>query len=132
MESEPAFGGAGQTLFAALDGAEPQQASEALRQLSDSLHRRSREDIDLSRAWAAFQHLLERRGYYVDTPARLAESLKEIEAVGSGFDLYELARNLACYDVARSRCRKLSDSRTIPELTAFAATCSCVPRGKEN
>jgi len=133
MESEQTSTEPGRSFFASLDGAEPLPATEALKTLSDGLHRQGKEEIDLARAWEAFQRLLERRGYYVDTPARLAESLREIEAVGTGFDLYDLAQSLARYDVVRTRCRKLSGSRTLPELTAFAATCSCRRRrnGKE-
>jgi hypothetical protein len=130
MESEYA-GGPMTAVYEAMDAAEPSQAVLALSTLVEQLHDQGADTLDLNRAWEAFKRLLERRGYYVDTPARLATSLKEIDGVGAGFDLYDLARSLARYDVVRTKCRKLAGSRSLPELQAFASPCRCSRRRKE-
>jgi len=122
----------GAAVYEALEAVEPLHAADALTTLTDVLHGRGTDPLDLDRAWEAFKHLLDRRGYYVATPAQLAESLAEIKAIGRGFDLYELARSLAQYDVVRTKCRKLSGTRALPELKGFtAAGCACARRRKE-
>lgn len=131
MQFEEAQTGTPTEVFQALEAVEPSQAAEVLTGLGDSLHGKGADPLDLRRAWKAFTHLLERRGYYVDTPARLAASLGEIIAIGAGFDLYELARSLARYDAIRTGCRGLSNSRSIPELFAFSADCPCLHHRKE-
>ena len=42
----------------------------------------------------AFLALLDRRGYFVETPAQIEASLREIREVGPGFDLYDLVEAL--------------------------------------
>jgi hypothetical protein len=59
----------------------------------------------------------------------MAASLDEIAAVGEGFDLFDLARNLARYDAVRMECRGLADHRVLPELKRFAPDCACRSRG---
>lgn len=118
-------------VFQALEAVEPSQAAEALTSMTDALHGKGPDELDLDLAFEAFKHLLERRGYYVATPAQLNASLAEIKAVGAGFDLYELARSLANYDAVRTKCRRLSKSRRLPELRDFPADCPCFHRRKE-
>ena len=131
MESELPSQGPVLEVFEALGATEPIQATEALSKLAELLHSRGADGLDLLRVWDSFQQLLDRRGYFVNSPAALAESLREIQAVGPGFDLYDLAQSLARYDVARARCLKISGSRTLPELEAFAPNCGCSKHRKE-
>ena len=131
METDLPSKGPETALFEAIEAAEPSQAIAALAALSNELHSRGQERIDLTRAWEGFKLLLERRGYFVDSPENLAASLKEIQAVGPGFDLYDLARSLARYDSVRTKCRKLAGSKTLPELKSFASSCMCSRRRKE-
>lgn len=131
MEFEGRASGGRTAVFQALEAVEPSQAAEALSTLTDALHGKGPDSLDLDLAFEAFKHLLDRRGYYVATPAQLAASLAEIKAVGPGFDLYELACSLASYDAVRTKCRKLSQSRSLPELHAFAPDCSCIHPRKE-
>lgn len=109
----------------AMEAAEPAQATEVLARLTEDLHARGVNGVNLSGMWHCFKRLLHRRGYFVSTPAQMALTLDEIAAMGEGFDLYDLARNLARYDMARMECRGLSDRRALPELTVFAPPCTC-------
>jgi hypothetical protein len=115
----------------ALEAAEPTQAAEVLSRLTADLHAHGVNGVNLSGMWNTFKRLLHRRGYFVATPGQLTASLDEIAAVGEGFDLYDLARNLAHYDAARMECRGLSDHRALPELKRFAPACSCLSRSKQ-
>ena len=112
-------------ILEAMEAAEPLQATEALVRLTADLHARGVDGVNLSGMWNSFKRLLHRRGYFVTTPGQLAASLDEIAEVGEGFDLYDLARNLAAVDIARMECRGLSDHRALPELERFARACSC-------
>ena len=112
-------------ILEAMEAAEPTQATEVLSRLTADLHARGVNGVNLSGMWNSFKRLLHRRGYFVTTPAQVAASLEEIAAVGEGFDLYDLARNLAHYDAARMECRGLSDHRVLPELKPFAPACWC-------
>lgn len=116
-------------ILAAMEAAEPAQATEALVRLTADLHARGVNGVNLSGMWSSFKRLLHRRGYFVTTPGQVAASLDEIAEVGEGFDLYDLARNLAAYDLARMECRGLSDHRALPELKRFAPGCSCKSKG---
>ena len=116
-------------ILEAMEAAEPSQAAEVLSRLTADLHARGVNGVNLSGMWNSFKRLLHRRGYFVATPAQVVASLEEIAAVGEGFDLYDLARNLAHYDAARMECRGLSDHRALPELKRFAPACSCVAKG---
>jgi hypothetical protein len=109
----------------AMEAAEPAQATEVLARLTENLHARGINGVNLSGMWNSFKRLLHRRGYFVSTPAQMALSLDEIATMGEGFDLYDLARNLARYDQARMECRGLTDHRALPELKAFAPACAC-------
>lgn len=82
--------------------------------------------------WNRFKRLLHRRGYYVDTPARLDASLDEILAVGEGFDLFDLARSLAAYDDARKESRGPNGHHALPQLRRFAQTSAQPELRKEN
>lgn len=129
MEFEGRRGGT--AVFQALEAVEPTQAAEALSSLAEELHGHGIDPLDLPRAWEAFKRLLDRRGYFVGTAEQLADSLEEIKWVGPGFDLYELARSLARYDAVRTKCRKLSGKRALPELKMFTTGCACARRRKE-
>jgi hypothetical protein len=109
----------------AMEAAEPAQATEVLARLTEDLHARGVNGVNLSGMWHSFKRLLHRRGYFVSTPAQMALTLDEIAAMGEGFDLYDLARNLARYDMARMECRGLADHRALPELKVFSPACSC-------
>ena|SRR5688572_29572382 len=118
-------------ILEAMEATEPSQATEVLSRLTADLHARGVHGPQLAAMWNSFKRLLHKRGYFVTTPAQLATSLDEIAAVGEGFDLFELARNLAHYDTVRMECRGLADHRVLPELKRFAPTCSCRSISKE-
>src|SRR5262245_4408234 len=107
----------------AMEAAEPSEASAVLSRLTSDLHARGVNGVNLAGMWNSFKRLLHRRGYYVETPAQLITSLDEIEAVGEGFDLFELARNLAHFDAVRMKHRGLAGHRALPELKRFAPPC---------
>lgn len=111
--------------------AEPSEAALRLSSLTEALHSSRTDGFDLDRAWEGFQRLLERRGYFVATPSQLEASLAEIKTIGPGFDLYDLARNLALYDIATTKCVGLTKSRVLPVLRPFARTCDCSNHRKE-
>lgn len=115
----------------AMEAAEPTQAAEVLSRLTDDLHARGVNGVNLTGMWNSFKRLLHRRGYFVGTPAQVETSLEEIASVGAGFDLFDLARNLAHYDSARMECRGLADHRVLPELKRFAPACGCRPGKKK-
>lgn len=119
------------TVLEALEAAEPGQAARALSGLAEALHAQGADELNLNNAWKAFKRLLSRRGYFVDTPAKLVASLKEIEQIGAGFDLYDLARSLARYDAVRTTCLHLAGSRILPHLIPFAPDCACTKHQKE-
>lgn len=75
----------------------------------------------LSSVWGPFIRLLDRRGYFVDTPEETRVSLDEIRAMGPGFDLYDLARFLSRCDAALAAHLQAPSSRAFPELKPFAA-----------
>jgi len=112
-------------ILEAMEAAEPARATEVLSHLTAELHARGVNGVNLTGMWNSFKRLLNRRGYFVATPAQLATSLDEISAVGEGFDLFDLARNLAHYDAVRMECRGLAEHRALPELRRFAPPCAC-------
>ena len=116
MESESVKPCPERKLFDALEAAEPHQAAAALGDLTSDLLSKKVDGISPGKMWTRFKRLLHRRGYYVETPAQLSASLDEIERVGEGFDLYDLARSLAAYDAARGAPSALS------QLQRFART----------
>lgn len=89
-------------IFRCLSECEPADAANRIRE-SDP------EDLakgaPVARLREAFARLLERRGYFVRTPQELTGSLREILAMGAGFDLFDLARAL---------------SPMLPELACFS------------
>jgi hypothetical protein len=115
----------------AMEAAEPSQAAAVLAQLTSDLESRGVNGVNLTGMWNSFKRLLHRRGYFVATPAQLASSLEEIQAVGEGFDLYDLASNLARYDTVRMNGRGLAGHRALPELKRFAPPCDCARHQKE-
>jgi hypothetical protein len=131
MEMDVPSKGSETAVLEALEAVEPSQATRALSGLAEALHARGADELDLNHAWKAFKRLLSRRGYFVDTPAKLIASLKEIQQIGEGFDLFDLARSLARYDAVRTKCRHLAGSRTLPSLSAFAPDCACTKHRKE-
>jgi hypothetical protein len=130
METDPPPGTNGFEVLEAMQATEPSQATAVLSKLSEDLHDKGADALDLTRAWAAFLKLLERRGYFTATPSQLAESLQEIKSIGAGFDLYDLAQSLARYDVVRTKCLHISGSRIVPELATFSSTCACTRHRK--
>ena len=98
----------------AMEAAEPTEAAAGLGRLTNP------QGINLARMWTSFKRLLHRRGYYVATPAEVEATLAEIEAVGEGFDLFDLARGLAHLDAARMESLSLRGHRALPELRRFA------------
>jgi hypothetical protein len=118
-----------QKILEAMQAAEPTEATTVLASLTAELHDRGVNGVNLTGLWNSFKRLLHRRGYFVTTPAQMAASLDEIAAVGEGFDLFDLARNLARYDAVRMECRGLADHRVLPELQRFAPGCACRSRG---
>lgn len=114
-----------------MEAAEPAQATAVLADLTARLHAQGVNGVNLTCMWNSLKRLLHRRGYFVATAAQLSASLKEIEEIGEGFDLFDLARNLARYDAVRNRCRGLADHRALPELRPFAGACSCTRPRKE-
>jgi hypothetical protein len=111
--------------------AEPTEAAAVLDDLIQRLQAQGINGLDLSGIGTAFKRLLRRRGYFVATPAEVAVSLKEIAAVGKGFDLFDLARSLAQYDAVRTQCLQLTPRRALPELRRFSPTCPCAKHRKE-
>lgn len=126
MESEGLMKGPEGRILEAMEATEPAQATPVLAQLTSDLHARGVNGVNLTGMWNSFKRLLHRRGYFVATPAQLARSLEEIESVGEGFDLFDLARTLAHYDTVRMECCGLTDHRSIPELRRFFSSCTCV------
>lgn len=121
-----------QAVFEAMEAVEPSQAAELLSGLTESLHGQKKNGFDLQQAWERFKRLLERRGYFTSTRDELEASLNEIHDLGKGFDLFDLARGLARYDVAKSKCLKLTQARALPSLRFFARNCACTRPRKEN
>jgi hypothetical protein len=107
------------TILEAMEAAEPTQATVVLARLTSNLQAQGVNGVNLTDMWNSFKRLLHRRGYFVTTAAQVANSLDEIEALGEGFDLFDLARTLAHYDAVRMECRGLADHRALPELKRF-------------
>jgi hypothetical protein len=131
MESEGPTKGPETRILEAMDAVEPTEASAVIAQLTTDLHLQGINGVNLAGMWTSFKRLLDRRGYFVATPAQLASTLDEIEGVGEGFDLYDLASSLARYDTVRMECRGLSGHRALPELKRFASPCACTRPRKE-
>ncbi|HEX7901843.1 MAG TPA: hypothetical protein VF950_29060 [Planctomycetota bacterium] len=72
------------------------KAVEAARRLGTA-------DGGLEEVRGAFLALLDQRGYFVGTSEQIDASLREIQDVGPGFDLYDLAEALAARDVHSSQ-----------------------------
>ena len=104
----------------AMEAAEPTEAAAVLGKLTDYVQSHPGQGINLARMWTSFKRLLHRRGYYVATPAEVDTTLTEIEAIGEGFDLFDLARGLAHFDAARMESLGLRGHRALPELHRFA------------
>lgn len=130
METEGA-GASERKILEAMEAAEPTQATEVLSNLTGELHARGVNGVNLTGMWNSFKRLLHRRGYYVGTPAQVEKTLEEIATIGEGFDLFDLAKNLAHYDAVRMECRGLTSHRALPELQRFASPCTCKPTLKE-
>lgn len=73
----------------------------------------------------AFFGLLGRRGYFTGSPEKIQKTVGEIHAVGPGFDLFDLARNLAQYDTISTECLGLRTRRLFPELRVLSPPCPC-------
>src|SRR5207249_680349 len=104
------------------EAAEPSEAAAGLDRLTQQLQADCGNRINLARMWRCFKQLLKKRGYFVSTPAEIETSLAEIEAVGEGFDLYDLARRLAQFDGARMERLGLKGHRALTDLKRFAET----------
>ncbi|HVE40834.1 MAG TPA: hypothetical protein VNM14_13150 [Planctomycetota bacterium] len=118
-------------ILEAMEAAEPSQAVAELARLTSDLESKGVNGVNLTGMWNSFRKLLHRRGYYVATPAQLAASLDEIETVGEGFDLFDLAASLARFDALRMNSRGLAGHRALPELKKFAPPCNCTRHRKE-
>jgi len=119
-------------LFRALAATEPAAATDSLDGLIDQLRRESRDGLDLQSLRLAYLRMLRRRGYFVETPDALSRSLSEIAAVGPGFDLFDLSRNIAVYETLRTDCLRLGRVRALPELRRFSVRCACGKHRKED
>lgn len=115
-------------VLSSLKAGDPSGASAALERLPEGP---PPESAALKRLWASFQSLLQRRGYFVDTPAELEASLREIADLGEGFDLHDLARALARYDAAVSECGPRTLPRLFPQIRPFAPRCDCTRHPKK-
>jgi len=80
--------------------------------------------VSLSSAWDPFVALLGRRGYFVGDLTETRNALEEIEAVGEGFDLYDLAASLSRCDTALAAHLKAPSARIFPELKRFSPASS--------
>lgn len=107
-------------LLQAMEAAEPGEAAAVLDRLAHHVRTHHGDGINLARMWTSFKRLLHRRGYFVGTPAEIETTLQEIEAVGEGFDLFDLARGLAQFDALRMEAQGLVGHRALPELARFA------------
>jgi hypothetical protein len=107
-------------ILQAMEAAEPAEAAAVLDRLTEHFASHQGHGINLARMWTSFRHLLHRRGYFVSTPAEIETALKEIESVGEGFDLFDLARRLAHFDTVRMESLGLKGHRALPELRRFA------------
>jgi hypothetical protein len=72
-----------------------------------------------------FRDLLRRRGFFVASDSDFVLSLEEIQNLGEGFDLYDLARQLAALVTVLTECLKVSPRPLIPGLGPFAPPCPC-------
>ncbi len=115
-------------VLSSLKAGDPGGASSALERL---LEGPPPEAAALKRLWASFQSLLERRGYFVATPAELETSLREIADLGEGFDLHDLARALARFDAALTECGPRTQPRRFPQISRFAPRCECTRHPKK-
>ena len=108
-----------------LESGDCARALAFIRDLADAL----RDGKEAKPAWPAladaFRSLLRRRGYFVSSPANFENSLDEIHFLGEGFDLYDLARQLAALDTIAYECLKLAPGPLFPKLRAFAPPCPC-------
>lgn len=111
-----------------LQEGDPSSASAALGRLAEGP---PPDSALLKRLWDSFQSLLQRRGYFVDKPAELEVSLREIEELGEGFDLHDLARALARYDATLTECTSPKQARRFPQIRNFAPRCECGRHLKE-
>jgi hypothetical protein len=85
----------------------------------------------LPRLWEAFRTLLRRRGYFVDSPSQVSDSLREIAEIGAGFDLHDLATTLARLHTGSTHCGRSRVPLGIPELEGFTRGCGCGRLGQE-
>lgn len=97
----------------------------ALRSLRNSLWERKSTPFALEGLQGPFRTLLRRRGYFVSSPSELSATLEDIRALGPGFDLYDVAEELAALDMLRTECLQLSSRPLFPELIRFAPRCVC-------
>lgn len=114
-----------QLTLASLQSGDTVRAIATAKGLTASLLERKGGDAPLSMLREALLDLLRRRGYFASTPDDLAASLVEIEGLGEGFDLYDLARQLANLDIVVSQCLRLTPHPIFPELRPFAPLCPC-------
>jgi hypothetical protein len=73
--------------------------------------------------WPGYVRLLESRGYF--TAERIDGSLREIQDVGAGFDLFDLSSGLARCDAKITLCLRALPERAFPPLAPFAPECVC-------
>lgn len=108
-----------------LESGDIPRALAAVRDIAAALWQRKGGEAALEGGAEAFRRLLLRRGYFVSTPSELCASLEEIRILGEGFDLYDLACQLAALDTIRTDCLKLDRLPAFPELRSFAPACPC-------
>jgi hypothetical protein len=113
-----------------MESGDTQRAIASIRDLARELWARKVGSFSPDGLETAFQALLHRRGYFVSTPSDLSASLADIQALGEGFDLYDLARSLAELDTVTTECLKLSACPLLPELRPFSTRCPCGDHSK--
>ena len=104
---------------------EARSAAVAAVHLESAMRRSGRNGIGFERLRDAYMALLDRRGFLVRTPEELSRTIREIQDVGAGFDLYDLSEALAGVDAASTECLNLARERHFPELRPFVPRCRC-------
>ncbi len=108
-----------------LEALDVRSATQAFRDLFRRWHDSPPATAPLGSVWKPFLELLHRRGFFADTPERISTSLREIAEIGKGFDLYDLAVEVARCDTALSDCLRRQPARQLPALLRFEVPCDC-------
>ena len=101
------------------------RARQAIRTIRNSLWERKTTPFAFEGLLEAFRTLLRRRGYFVSSPSDLSTTLGDLHTLGQGFDLYDLAEDLAALDTVWTQCLKAAPRPLFPDLAPFAPKCPC-------